>query len=86
MVNSKLNHHLYITDYLEVTRMENSQATNLAGGFRNWSFSHPLDSSHDDHPVGATPSDLGSPELDEPIMAPPEHLHRPWLVRGFGTL
>jgi hypothetical protein len=66
--------------------MENSQATNLAGGFRNWSLSHPPASSHDDHPVGATPSDLSNPELDEPIMAPPEHLHRPWLVPGFGTL
>jgi hypothetical protein len=64
--------------------MENSQATNLAGGFMNWSFSHPPASSHDDHPE--TPSDLGNPEQDEPMMAPPEHLHRPWLVPGFGTL
>ena len=67
--------------------MKNSQATNSAGGFRNWSLSHPpAAGSQDDHPPGATAVALTDREPDEPIMAPPEQPHRPWLVPGMGTL
>ena len=59
-----------------------------ADGFENWSIARPPSSNDDDddHPGGATPIALTVPALDEPIMAPPERPHRPWLVPGCGTL
>ena len=55
-----------------------------ADGFKKWSIAHPPSSNDDDDPPGgATPI---VPALDEPIMAPPEQPHRPWLVPGWGTL
>jgi hypothetical protein len=66
--------------------MTASQVTNLATGFMKWSITHPPATNDDDHPGGATPIALTAPELDEPLMAPAEQPHRPWLVPGMGTL
>jgi hypothetical protein len=66
--------------------MTTSQVTNLANGFRKWSAAHPPAGNDDDHPGGATPIALAAPELDDPLIAPPEQPHRPWLVPGTGTL
>lgn len=59
-----------------------------AGGFKNWSIAHPpsCNDDDDDHPGGATPIALAVPVVDELIMVPPEHPHRPWLVPGRGAL
>lgn len=64
-----------------------SQGVNPVNGFRKWSIA-PVPASNDDgdYPGDATPLFLAEPELDEPIMAPPEQPHRPWLVPGMGTL
>jgi hypothetical protein len=54
-----------------------------ANGFKKWSITHPPSSNDDeDPPGGATPIAIAVPALDEPIMAPPERPHRPWLVPG----
>jgi hypothetical protein len=57
-----------------------------ANGFKKWSVAHPPSSIDDDPPGAATPIAIAAPVLDEPIMAPPEQPHRPWLVPGWGTL
>jgi hypothetical protein len=58
-----------------------------ADGFKKWSIAHPPSSNDDDDPLGgATPIAIAVPALDDPIMAPPEQPHRPWLVPGWGTL
>jgi len=58
-----------------------------ADGFKKWSIAHPPSSNDDDDPPGgATPIAIAVPALDEPIMAPPEQPHRPWLVPGAGRL
>jgi len=58
-----------------------------ANGFKKWSIAHPPSSNDDDAPPGGvTPIAIAVPALDEPIMAPPEQPHRPWLVPGWGTL
>jgi hypothetical protein len=54
--------------------------------FKKISIAHPLSTNDDDRPGGATPIAMAVPALDEPIMAPPEQPHRPWLVPGWGTL
>ena len=51
-----------------------------ANGFKKWSIAH-LPSSNDETSIA-----IAVPALDEPIMAPPEQPHRPWLVPGWGTL
>jgi hypothetical protein len=57
-----------------------------ANGFKKSSIAHPPSSNDDDAPGGATPIAIAVPALDDPIMAPPERPHRPWLVPGRGTL
>jgi hypothetical protein len=57
-----------------------------APGFKKWSIGHQPSSNHDDFPGGATPIAIAVPALDEPIMAPPEQPHHPWLVPAWGTL
>ena len=57
----------------------NASGTN---GFKKWSIAHPPSSNDDDETAIA----IAVPALDEPIMAPPEQPHRPWLVPGWGTL
>jgi hypothetical protein len=57
-----------------------------ANGFKTSFIAHSPGRSDDDHPGGATPIAMAVPALDEPIMAPPELPHRPWLVPGWGTL
>jgi hypothetical protein len=52
-----------------------------ANGFKNWSIAHPPSSNDDETSIA-----LAVPAVDEPIMAPPEQPHRPWLVPGWGTL
>ena len=52
-----------------------------ANGFKKWSIAHPLSSNDDETSIA-----IAVPALDEPIMAPPEQPHRPWLVPGWGTL
>ena len=49
-------------------------------------IAHPSDSNDDDHPGGVMPIALAVPVPDEPIMAPPEQPHRPWLVPGRDVL
>ena len=57
-----------------------------ANGFKKCFITH-LPSGNDDNNLGgATPIAMAVPALDEPIMAPPEQPHRPWLVPGWGTL
>ena len=64
-----------------------SQGVNLVNGFRKWSAAHvPASNDDGDHPGAGTPVALAQSELDEPIMAPSEQPHRPWLVPGMGTL
>ncbi|MGA7262841.1 MAG: hypothetical protein WA709_15965 [Stellaceae bacterium] len=57
-----------------------------ANGFKKWSIAHPPSSNDDDAVDGATPIAIADPAIDEPIMAPPDQPHRPWLVPGWGTL
>jgi hypothetical protein len=58
-----------------------------ATGFKKWFIAHPPNSDNDEDPPGeVTPTAIAVPALDEPIMAPPEQPHRPWLVPGWGTL
>jgi hypothetical protein len=57
-----------------------------ASGFRKWSITRPSSSNDDDQPGGATPIAIAVPALDEPLVAPLEQRHRPWLVPGRGTL
>jgi hypothetical protein len=57
-----------------------------ANGLKKWSIAHPPSSNDDDAADGATPFAIAVPALDEPIIAPPEQPHRPWLVPGWGTL
>jgi hypothetical protein len=57
-----------------------------ANAFKKSSIAHPPSGNDDDPPDGATPIAIAVPALDEPIMAPPEQPHRPWLVPGWGTL
>jgi len=52
-----------------------------ANGFEKWSIAHPPSSTDDETSIA-----IAVPALDEPIMAPPEEPHRPWLVPGWGTL
>jgi hypothetical protein len=52
-----------------------------ANGFKKWSIAHPPSSNDDETSIA-----IAVPALDEPIMAPPEQPHRPWLVPGWGTL
>jgi hypothetical protein len=52
-----------------------------ANGFKKWSIARPPSSNDDETSIAIT-----VPALDEPIMAPPEQPHRPWLVPGWGTL
>ena len=52
-----------------------------ANGFKKWSIVHPPSSNDDETPIA-----IAVPALDEPIMAPLEQPHRPWLVPGWGTL
>jgi hypothetical protein len=52
-----------------------------ANGFKKWSIAHPPSNNDDETPIA-----IAVPALDEPIMAPPEQPHRPWLVPGWGTL
>ena len=63
-----------------------SQTTGRATGFKKWSIAHPSDSNDDDHPGRVTPIALAVPFPDEPIMAPPEQTHRPWIVPGRDVL
>ena len=49
-------------------------------------IAHPSDSNDDDYPGRVTPIALAVPVPDEPIMAPPEQPHRPWLVPGRDVL
>ena len=58
-----------------------------ANGFKKRSIAHPPSRNDDEDPAGeATPIAIAVPALDEPIMAPPEQPHRPWLVPGWSTL
>jgi hypothetical protein len=52
-----------------------------ANGFKNWSVALPSSINHDETSIA-----INVPALDEPIIAPPEQPHRPWLVPGWGTL
>ena len=52
-----------------------------ATGVKKWSIAHPPNSKDDETSIA-----IAVPALDEPIMAPPEQPHRPWLVPGWGTL
>jgi hypothetical protein len=52
-----------------------------ANGFKKWSIAQPPSSNDDETSIA-----IAVPALDEPIMAPPEQPHRPWLVPGWGTL
>ncbi len=61
----------------------NSSGTN---GCKNWFIPDPPNSNDDDHPGGATHMTIVAPAFEEPIIVPPERLHRPWLVPGWGTL
>jgi hypothetical protein len=61
----------------------NASGTN---GFKKCCITHPPSRNDDDYPGGATPVAIAVPALDEPVMAPPEQPHRPWLVPGWGTL
>jgi hypothetical protein len=74
-----------LLSFKDVTPMKISQETRFGVGFRKWSVTHPPASNDDDHPGGATPIALTAPELDDPIMAPPEQAYRPWLVQGVGV-
>jgi hypothetical protein len=57
-----------------------SQTAGRANGFKNWSVAHPPASADNDHAA------IGRPTVDEPVMAPAEQPHRPWLVPGRDTL
>jgi len=48
-----------------------------ATGFKKWSITHPPSSNDDETSIA-----IAVPALDDPIMAPPEQPHRPWLVPG----
>jgi len=48
--------------------------------FKNWSVAHPPASADNDHAA------IGRPVADEPVMAPAEQPHHPWLVPGRDTL
>jgi len=62
-------------------------ASGGANSFKKSSIAHPPSSNDDDDPPSeATPIAIAVPALDEPIMAPPEQPHHPWLVPGWGTL
>lgn len=61
-------------------------AGSRANGFKNWSLIHPLGSNDNNAPGGATPIALAATDLDDPIIAPPEQQHCPWLVPGVGRL
>jgi hypothetical protein len=52
-----------------------------ATGLKKWSIAHPPSSNDAETSIA-----IAVPALDEPIMAPPEQPHRPWLVPGWGTL
>jgi len=52
-----------------------------ANGFEKWSIAHTPSINDDETSIA-----IVVPALDEPIMAPPEQPHRPWLVPGWGTL
>lgn len=56
------------------------------GDFKNWSIAQPRASNNNDHPCEPTPIAVAVPAVDEPILAPPEQPHRPWLVPGRNTL
>ena len=55
------------------------QTTGRTDSFMNWSFANPSGRDDKDHPGDVAPA---VPAHDEPIMAPPEQPHRPWLVPG----
>jgi hypothetical protein len=59
-----------------------SQTAGRANGFKNWSVVHPPASADADNDHAA----VGSQTADEPVMAPAEQPHRPWLVPGRDTL
>ena len=52
-----------------------------ANGFKKSSIAYPRSSNDDETAIA-----IAVPALDEPIMAPPEQPHRPWLVPGWDTL
>jgi hypothetical protein len=56
---------------------------NVSGGngFKKSSIVHPHSRNNDETSIA-----IAVPALDEPIVAPPEQPHRPWLVPGWGTL
>ena len=66
--------------------MRISLADGRANGFSKWSIAHQPGSNDDDQPGGATPIAITAPDLDDPIMAPPEQPHRRWLVLSVGQL
>jgi hypothetical protein len=61
-----------------------SLAESRSNSFRKCSIAHPPGSNNDGQPGGDTPIALTATDLDDPIMAPPEQPHRPWLVPGVG--
>jgi hypothetical protein len=65
--------------------MRISLADSRANRFTKWSIAHQPGSNDDDQPGGATPISVTAPDLDNPIIAPPEQLHCPWLVPGVGS-
>ena len=57
-----------------------SPAAGRASDIKNWSVAHPPASADNNHAA------VGRPTEDEPVMAPAEQPHRPWLVPGRNTL
>jgi hypothetical protein len=67
------------------SEMRISLAQSRANGFTKWFNAHRPGSNDDDQPGGATPVAIAAPDLNDPMVAPPEQPDRPRLVPGVGA-